>query len=197
MVFISHLPLGTLRLQAVRRTAKRNGPGARFADRCALSGRIVAGSRLAPREIMKTILVGVDGSPGSAAATAKAVELARPMKAALHLIHAVPHVVDAPSDPLILGDDWSLRRTERGQRILRDAQSQFGEAPDFELKTSLLQGPPADCIAQVAEREDVWLVVVGHRDRGAVARKMLGSCADRLLQICPKPVVVVRSGEVR
>ena len=141
---------------------------------------------------MKTILVGVDGSAGSAAATAKAVELAKPLKAGLHLVHAVPHAVDAASDPLILGDDWSVRRTERGQRILRDAQSELGKASELDLKTTLLQGPPADCIAQVAERDDVWLVVVGHRDRGAVARKVLGSCADRLLRICPKPVIVVR-----
>ena len=34
--------------------------------------------------------------------------------------------------------------------------------------------------------------VVGHRGRNAVARALLGSVADRLVQICPKPVLVVR-----
>jgi len=38
---------------------------------------------------------------------------------------------------------------------------------------------------------DVDLVVVGHRGRGALARLLLGSVADRLVQICPKPVLIV------
>jgi nucleotide-binding universal stress UspA family protein len=36
------------------------------------------------------------------------------------------------------------------------------------------------------------MVVVGHRGRNAVARALLGSVADRLVQISPKPVLVVR-----
>ena len=141
---------------------------------------------------MKTILVGMDGSVGSVAAAAKAAELAKSINATLHLVHAVPNIVDTPADPLILGEDFSARRTERGERILREAEGHLRDSAPGELQTSLLQGAPAECIARVAEREDVWLVVVGHRDRNAVARKVLGSCADRLLQICPKPVLVVR-----
>lgn len=134
----------------------------------------------------------MDGSIGSVAAATKAAELAKPMNAAVHLVHAIPHVANAPSDPLILGEEFSARRTERGQRILREAETKFRDHGTVPLQTSLMQGPPADCIARVAEGEDVWLVVVGHRDRGALARKILGSCADRLLQICSKPVLVVR-----
>jgi nucleotide-binding universal stress UspA family protein len=33
--------------------------------------------------------------------------------------------------------------------------------------------------------------VVGHRDRNQLARMLAGSVADRLVQICEKPVMVV------
>jgi nucleotide-binding universal stress UspA family protein len=38
----------------------------------------------------------------------------------------------------------------------------------------------------------VQLVAVGHRGRGAIRRALLGSVADALVQICPKPVLVAR-----
>jgi len=44
----------------------------------------------------------------------------------------------------------------------------------------------------MAKGHDVDLVVAGHRSRGALARLVLGSVADRLVQISPKPVLVGR-----
>ena len=43
-----------------------------------------------------------------------------------------------------------------------------------------------------AQSGDVEMVVVGHRGRGAIKRMLLGSVADRLVQICPKPGLIVR-----
>ena len=43
-----------------------------------------------------------------------------------------------------------------------------------------------------AKRDEIWLVVVGHRGRGSVERVLLGSVADRLTQLSSKPVLVVR-----
>jgi nucleotide-binding universal stress UspA family protein len=52
-------------------------------------------------------------------------------------------------------------------------------------------GPAAATLAWVAKGRDVDLVVVGHRGRGVLARLLMGSVADRLVQICSKPVLVV------
>ncbi|MFL5394013.1 MAG: universal stress protein, partial [Myxococcales bacterium] len=41
-----------------------------------------------------------------------------------------------------------------------------------------------------AERDDIELVVVGSRGRGAAARFLLGSVADRLARVSPKPLLI-------
>jgi len=59
-------------------------------------------------------------------------------------------------------------------------------------ETIVEKGAPAETLAALAAAGDVDLVVVGHRGRNAVARALMGSVADRLVQICSKPVLVVR-----
>ncbi|MFL5419781.1 MAG: universal stress protein, partial [Myxococcales bacterium] len=46
--------------------------------------------------------------------------------------------------------------------------------------------------ADLAASDNFDLIVVGHRGRGGVTRVLLGSVADRLLQISPRPVLVAR-----
>jgi nucleotide-binding universal stress UspA family protein len=53
-------------------------------------------------------------------------------------------------------------------------------------------GPAAEALAELAQAPDIQMVVVGHHGRGAVKRLLLGSVAQRLVQISPKPVLVVR-----
>lgn len=68
-------------------------------------------------------------------------------------------------------------------------------------RVAVLHGEPAAAISKAAEAEDVDLVIVGTRTRGALARTLLGSVADTLLRACPKPVMGVpepgRKGRTR
>ena len=64
--------------------------------------------------------------------------------------------------------------------------------PGVRIETMVLAGPPAEMLAEQAKIGDVDMVVVGHRGRGAISRLLTGSVADRLVQICTKPVTVVR-----
>jgi nucleotide-binding universal stress UspA family protein len=139
---------------------------------------------------MNKILVGVDGSASANAAARRARELARALGCELELVHVIPRVVESAGDPLTLGDDWSQRRTERAHSVLFEAERTLASANE-EIATTLLEGSPATCLARQAERDDVRMIVVGHRSRTPVLRTVLGSCADKLLQICPKPVMVV------
>ena len=60
------------------------------------------------------------------------------------------------------------------------------------IDMKVARGSPAETLSELAASGDMLMVVVGHRGRNAAARLLLGSVADRLVQISPKPVVVVR-----
>ncbi len=53
-------------------------------------------------------------------------------------------------------------------------------------------GSPAEVLAALSAQPEVDMVVIGHRGRGMLSRLLIGSVADRLVQISPKPVLVVR-----
>ena len=77
----------------------------------------------------------------------------------------------------------------RGNEIVNEAVRDLGGQL---VKGMVVEGPPAERIAELAEADGYDLVVVGSRGRNAVARLFLGSVADRLVHICKKPVLVSR-----
>ena len=141
---------------------------------------------------MKRILVGVDGSKESRNAVKFAVELGREHGSRVTLAGVVdlPEALGAPE----LMAQVSHWQGEAGTRLMVVLNSIAAEItiPGVVVDTQILAGSPAEMLADLASREGHDLVVVGHRGRGAFARGLLGSVADRLVQICPKPVTVVR-----
>ncbi len=143
---------------------------------------------------MKRIVVGIDGSEQSWTALDHAVELARATGATLQLAHVMPESLALPMAEPSVSDvttDWQRAQEEYGKGLLRVAVARAkGEA--LELDCVLKSGPAAESLAAMAERPEVTMVVVGHRGRNLAARLLVGSVADRLVQISPKPVLVVR-----
>jgi nucleotide-binding universal stress UspA family protein len=141
---------------------------------------------------MKRILVAVDGSPASLHGARLALKLSEPLEAHVTLIHvtvptllpALPGVV--PAVPMV-----DLREADlaAGAKLLETCRRELSRP---ELKCINLVGPPAEIIADVAEADRYDLVVVGNKGRGAVARMLLGSVADRLAHICKRPVLITR-----
>ena len=139
---------------------------------------------------MKRILVGVDGSLESRAAADYAADLARQMNAQITLAYILPVPVPlAPDGYLESLAAWEQAEREYGQSLLRELAARLS---GITVETLSPAGPPAETLADLAKAGNVDLIVVGHRGRGAVTRLLLGSVADRLVQISPKPVLVVR-----
>jgi len=138
---------------------------------------------------MKNILVGVDGSAESERAAHVAASIARATGRGLIFTRVVSSLGAFPG-PLELGDAHRERElvARRELQSVSQREAVWGSEP----QTELLVGNAAEVLAQRAEEEDVDLVVVGHRGRSAAARVLLGSVADRLMQICAKSVLVVR-----
>ncbi len=141
---------------------------------------------------VKRILAGVDGSRESRVAANYAADLAQVTGARLILACAV----FAP-DPL--GDlelvartlVWEEEEHERGEDLVRQVAAEVARR-GVASETLVVGGPAAATLAGLAKGRDVDLVVVGHRERSALARLLIGSVADGLVEISPKPVLVVR-----
>lgn len=137
---------------------------------------------------MKKILVGVDGSAEATAAADFAAKLAAQTGAQLLLAYTAPIF---PTGTPELMERFRVSERVFADSVLKEATARHSR-PGFTVESIVAEGDAAGQLAALAQRDDVELVVVGHRGRGAVKRMLLGSVADRLVQISPKPVLVFR-----
>jgi nucleotide-binding universal stress UspA family protein len=140
----------------------------------------------------KTIAVGIDGSEGSERASEIAVAIARARGAKLLLVTVVrtPEgwwgIGGAPPTPEAL----STALVEGQQKTLGDAVTHLNlDGIDYETVEEL--GDPSSQLIEVAETQNVDVIVIGRRGAGLAERMMMGSVADRLCHHSPVPVLVV------
>jgi nucleotide-binding universal stress UspA family protein len=147
-------------------------------------------SAIERRWAMNRILAAVDGSEPSLRAAKLAGELASKLGARLTLAYVcVPMVYPAEIAWVPIAEVDRAAEAHAAE-VLKVAAAQLRES-GYESTTLILHGPAAETLADVVKAENIDLVVVGSRGRGAVARVLLGSVADRLVHISPKPVLVV------
>jgi nucleotide-binding universal stress UspA family protein len=146
------------------------------------------------REAVRRILVAVDSTPVACEAARVGLELAERVGARVTLVHVLPHSVGHGEMASFAAFERACEDYAGGLLTeLRLLTGRSGPPTD----TAVLHGEPAEAISQAAAAEDVDLVIVGTRARGALARTLLGSVADTLLHQCPKPVMVVPEGPKR
>ena len=141
---------------------------------------------------MKRILVGVDGSPEAATAAEKAADLAKAVGAQLQIAYVVPRrPPPGPEAYLAATDRHDLVERHYAAALLHDVELRCARE-GLVVDSATHTGPTAETLADAADAGKFDLIVVGHRGRGGVRRTLLGSVADRLVQISHKPVLVVR-----
>jgi nucleotide-binding universal stress UspA family protein len=132
------------------------------------------------------VLVGIDGSPASEAATALAFEESSRRGVGLVALHVWSDVGVFPA----LGMDWHDRQTE-GQELLAERLAGWQERyPDVPVERKLFCDKPSHWLLQ--ESEHAQLVVVGSRGRGGFPGMLLGSVSSAVAQSAKVPVIVVR-----
>jgi len=139
-----------------------------------------------------TVVVGVDGSPGAAAALDWAVAEARRAGRALTLAHGWHEGALVVVD--VAGYDHTVLRSELAEEsrrlVERTAEEVRASAPDLEVHTISRSHDPRSLLLALAERAAV--VVVGSRGRGPVASLLLGSVGAAVARHARCPVAVVR-----
>ncbi|MGA8217188.1 MAG: universal stress protein [Solirubrobacterales bacterium] len=138
----------------------------------------------------RNVVVAYDGGEGARAALAKAVEIAARDGAALTIVEAtseqMPSVV--PGSPR----QSPPERAERARKELREAVEALD--PSLEASPWVVGGPAAKAILTVAEDIEADLIVTGSRNRGAVARAVLGSVSTDILHGARCDVLVTQPG---
>jgi len=148
---------------------------------------IHADNESAPVDPKAPVLLGVDGSPASEAATAWAFDEASRRGVALVALHAWSDVGVFP----ILGMDWRTYQGE-GDELLAERLAGWQERyPDVHISRRLVCDTPARWL--VEESQHAQLVVLGSHGRGGFAGMRLGAVSAAVAQSARVPVIVVRT----
>lgn len=139
----------------------------------------------------KRIVVGLDGSAGSARGLAWAIGLAEPLQAeivAVHVFQLVPQVPAAYGlAPIPFSNEW--------QEELRQAFENDWCAPlkkaGVRYRTVFQAGSPAPTLIAIARQEQANLIVTGTGGLGGFKELMLGSVSHQLVLHSTVPVVVI------
>ncbi len=149
------------------------------------------------------ILIALDGSEPANNALEHAIRIATAFGAELRLLAVVPGMMlsvlsEEVDDSLIapraqdLVSSQERLRSVYGQ-ILEDAASKLkSEHPDLVFGTLLREGRPSVTIIEVAEEEDVDLVILGSEGLGGITGYLLGGTSRRVMDSCTKPVLIVK-----
>ena len=141
------------------------------------------------------IVVGLDATPGSAAAARIAWDIARIAETTCYPVHAIRDQA-AEIAPFQLPMDVAPMN-----RVLAElAQGELTHALGDDVPPRLLErlqirpGRPAVVLAAVAAARDAELIVLGGKHRGALGRWLAGSTAHDLLRLGGHPVLVTGPG---
>jgi nucleotide-binding universal stress UspA family protein len=138
----------------------------------------------------RRIVVGVDGSPGSAAAlqwaTRQAVLAGAEIEAVLAYSFGLAWID--------VGSDWQPAfmesSTRKAREVLHEAVAEaLPEPRPVTVHQLVVEGEPAAVLLEISHDAD--LLVVGTRGRGGFAGLLLGSVSQRCAEHARCPVVVV------
>ncbi|NOY98024.1 MAG: universal stress protein [Chloroflexi bacterium] len=138
--------------------------------------------------MFENILLAVDGSAHSMRAAKSAADLARCMKANLRVVVAFDPVPSYLGEPNM--QQAISARLKEADALIEKTLEVIGDIPG-ELKTEVLEGPPAEAILDVAVTRGNDLIVMGSRGLGSLRGLLLGSQSQKVLQHAPCPVLVV------
>jgi nucleotide-binding universal stress UspA family protein len=145
------------------------------------------------------LLVAVDFSPFSEQALFFAGQLAEKLKARLLVLHVIHDPAEAPGFYAQKGKKKKfLRSMEEAAEemmeefLLKMRQAHPDQVPIQKAKPLLVVGTPVTRIVEVAEKKQVSMIIMGSHGRTGLAYLLVGSKVQRVVQLSPVPVTVVK-----
>ena len=145
------------------------------------------------------IVVAVDFAPDSEAALHWACEYAGTVNAGLVVLHIIHDPADAPGyyrkdeeDLLRPMEDVAIEMMD--EFLEKTAERHPDGANLRDAERILVKGVPETRILEIAEKKGARLIVMGSRGRTGLPHLLLGSKAERVVQMSPIPVTIVKAG---
>lgn len=136
----------------------------------------------------RTILVGLDGSPGSWSAFRKALVLGREADGRLHALAIEEHL---PRFAATVGEmQEALAEKETSFTRLMEEARRLAGTDGVRLETDILPGHAARVLVERAKQLGADLIVLGHTR--SVWGNLLGSTADKVVDHARCDVLIVR-----
>jgi nucleotide-binding universal stress UspA family protein len=142
---------------------------------------------VAPKDLRRPVVVGIDGSPASELATAIAFDEASGRRVDLVAMHAW-------RDPDLskgMDMDWPALQSIASENLAERLAGWRERYPDVTVHPHVVWDNPAHHL--LGEAESAQLLVVGSHGRGGFAGMVLGSVSTAVAQAARIPVIVARS----
>ena len=139
----------------------------------------------------RSIVVGVDGSPGSRKALAWAAAEAASHGSDLVVLNVWEHTLMPPSGSVSVSQHYVPEDSQRtADELVAVIKEELGADPPVAVQPRVKQGSPARILIEESAGADQ--LVVGTRGHGGFAGLVLGSVSQHVAAYAKCPVTVVR-----
>jgi nucleotide-binding universal stress UspA family protein len=147
-----------------------------------------------------TLLVAVDFTSFSEKALVFASELAEKIDARLLVLHVIHDPAEAPGFYAQKGKKKKFLKSmeeaaeEMMESFLKKIRKAYpGQMSIKEALPLLVVGTPVTRILEIAKKKQASMIIIGSHGRTGLSHLLVGSKAERVVQLSPIPVTVVKS----
>jgi nucleotide-binding universal stress UspA family protein len=138
--------------------------------------------------VFKKVIVGIDFTPKTERAIGVALNLAKSTHGTAVLVHVLPEAADEAQRAMPGADNDAMLAIE--ERLREDA-AKLAKDHAAHVDYGVVRGKAADEIVAYVNKWGGDVIVVASEARRGLDRLILGSVAERLVQLAPVPVLVV------
>ncbi len=154
---------------------------------------------MAKKRDQNILLVPVDFTSYSEEALVFASELAKCMSSRLLVLHVIHDPAEAPGFYAQTGKKKKFLQSmeevaeEMMETFLKKVRKAYpNETPITKATSLLVVGTPVKRIVEVAEKKRASMIIIGSHGRTGLSHLLIGSKAERVVQLSPIPVTVVK-----
>ncbi|HNV02843.1 MAG TPA: universal stress protein [Vicinamibacterales bacterium] len=140
----------------------------------------------------KRIVCPVDFSPASQHAVSEAVAIAKVFQAEILLVHVLPVLPAAPSDPNFVFQVPEYERALRADAERQLARLAAGVADEgIAARTAVGHGDAGSEIVRLAKEDVADLIVIATHGMTGWRHVMFGSVAEKVVRLAGRPVLTI------